>query len=170
MNRRKPKALKIFEGTYRKDRDKNPDEGKTLVSFKTINCPDTIQGKAREIWEQLVPGLCALGLLGLQDIILLEQTFMLLQEVYYIQTELQRLRGLKTNRGNRDKKVNMLNNQLVKTSRQCSLNLSKLGFSPSDRSYIPPPSPGTAGGAKKKKQKSLTVVDAVISGADEDGD
>lgn len=61
-----PTALKMLHGTYRKDRDGDPNaEPKPEPAF--LPCPEWLQGLGRELWEQLGPVLYYQGCLTLAD-------------------------------------------------------------------------------------------------------
>jgi hypothetical protein len=78
-------------------------------------CPGVIQGKAKQVWEGMVPTLS----MSIAEYPVLEQAFFLLQEVYSIQDELSQLRKKKKTDAI-SSKIDSLNAQLVRTSRCCS--------------------------------------------------
>lgn len=61
---RKPTALKVLEGTNRKDRA-NPDEPSPEI--EAIPCPEYLPALAAEEWNRIVPELVELGLLSKID-------------------------------------------------------------------------------------------------------
>ena len=61
---RKPTALKILQGTLRKDRT-NPDEPRPEVGL--LPCPRYLDDEAKREWKRLAPQLYALGLLTKLD-------------------------------------------------------------------------------------------------------
>lgn len=61
---RKPKALRILEGTFRKDRH-NADEPDAQIGIP--DCPDHLDVKAQAEWHRVSVLLCDMGILAKTD-------------------------------------------------------------------------------------------------------
>jgi hypothetical protein len=55
----KPRALKLLQGTLRKDRDYGPEPPSPIGA----ECPPWLHGKARELWKRWAPVYTAIGCL-----------------------------------------------------------------------------------------------------------
>ena len=75
MAGRLPKTVEHhkLEGTYRKNR--HADRGTNLEPLDGVECPDTITGRAREMWEQVVPALCKARMVTTVTLPTLEHAF-----------------------------------------------------------------------------------------------
>ncbi len=61
---RKPTQAKVLEGTYRRDRDGDPA---AIVADGQPRPPKPLKGDALKLWQDLVPGFVAGGLVGERD-------------------------------------------------------------------------------------------------------
>ena len=68
---KKPVALKILQGTFRADRDGDPSHA--VIGDGTPEMPKDLTGEAKKLWEQIVPGLVALGIAKAADTLALSQ-------------------------------------------------------------------------------------------------
>lgn len=75
MGGRPPKPVEQhkLEGTFQKCR--HADRGTNLEPLDGVDCPESITGKAREMWESLVPALCRARLVTAASLPTLEHAF-----------------------------------------------------------------------------------------------
>lgn len=75
MGGRPPKSVAqhIQDGTYQKCR--HADRGTNLEPLDGVDCPESITGKAREMWESLVPALCRARMVTAVSLPTLEHAF-----------------------------------------------------------------------------------------------
>ena len=60
---RKPVSAHVLEGTYRPDRHGNGGKGLPLGAFGPAECPEFLEGEAREFWDREAPRAERLGTL-----------------------------------------------------------------------------------------------------------
>ena len=75
MPGRLPKTVEQhrLDGTYQKCR--HGDRGTNLEPLEGIECPPTITGKARDMWNQVVPALCRARMVTILTLPTLEHAF-----------------------------------------------------------------------------------------------
>ncbi len=75
MGGRPPKSVEQhkLDGTYQKCR--HADRGTSLAPLEGVDCPDSITGKARELWEEVVPALCRAKMVTTVTLPTLEHAF-----------------------------------------------------------------------------------------------
>jgi phage terminase small subunit len=144
MNYRKPKLLKLFQGTFRQDREVNKNETEMLIN-DDILARHNLKGEALDLWNNIVPLLEEKKLIGKQDQMLLDQVFTNIMLDYKCLEDIDKLEGtILTNAFKTDKqklekerRYSAKLNDHLKLDKQISLDLGKLGFTPSNRAYIP---------------------------------
>lgn len=75
MGGRPPKSVEqhLLDGTYQKCR--HADRGTNLEPLDGVDCPESLTGKARELWESLVPALCRARMVTAASLPTLEHAF-----------------------------------------------------------------------------------------------
>lgn len=87
--REKSVEEKRMIGTYRKDRDQKREISLNSEKVLSWDCPSEI--KSVSTWNEIVPSLCGLGFVYVQDKETLYQAFLILDRIHYVQTKLKEL-------------------------------------------------------------------------------
>ena len=91
---RPPKTVEQhkLDGTYQKCR--HADRGTSLEPLTGVECPEGITGKARELWNQVVPALCAARMVTIVTLPTLEHAFYWWQQAQECRALVEKAGGL----------------------------------------------------------------------------
>lgn len=133
-NPRKPTALKIAEGTFRKDRAVNEPTPST-VDVSKMKAPEHFDDVHKTMWDEYVEELTSLGVLTVIDKMAFEVMFEIYIEIQEFKAAIEEEGKYVTDdRGNkrRNPLISQVN-QLRQTLRQF---LSEFGMTPASRTKI----------------------------------
>lgn len=133
-NPRKPTALKIAEGTFRKDRAVN-EPTPSAVDISKMKAPVHFDDAHKEMWDEYVKELVSLGVLTVVDRMAFEVMFEIYIEIQELKESIiEEGKYIVDDRGNtrRNPLISQVN-QLRQTLRQF---LSEFGMTPASRTKI----------------------------------
>ena len=132
-NHRKSNEQKRLEGTYRKDRDKQPAAGERLT--EPVPAPDAASRGAKKEWDALMPVLVSLGTICKADL----RAFLQLCEILATANALQAVieaEGILLKMGNGAYKTNPAQKSLEVARNQAMRMYDAFGITPKARSYV----------------------------------